>query len=98
LTAVVYREYLDSGCLIPKPDKLILADINEPVFSHRVPGTVIYARPGQRIKIHVWNCDEHSHPLHVHEISSTTKHQYNEVGATDVMSSNKKIPMNRRTY
>ena len=66
LTAVVYREYLDSGYLIPKPNKLILADINEPVFNHRVPGTVIYTRPGQRIKIHVWNCDEHSHSLHVH--------------------------------
>jgi hypothetical protein len=39
LDAVVYREYLDSGYLIPKPDKLILADINEPIFSHRVPVT-----------------------------------------------------------
>ena len=66
LTAVVYREYLDSGYMIPKPDKLILADINEPVFNHRVPGTVIYTRPGQRIKIHVWNCDDNSHSLHVH--------------------------------
>ena len=66
LTAVVYREYLDSGYMIPKPNKLILADINEPVFNHRVPGTVVYTRPGQRIKIHVWNCDDNSHSLHVH--------------------------------
>ena len=66
LTAVVYREYIDSGYLIPKPDKLILADINEPVFNHRVPGTVVYTRPNQRIKIHVWNCDDNSHSLHVH--------------------------------
>jgi plastocyanin len=66
LTAVVYREYLDSAYLIPKPNKLILADINEPVYTHRVPGTVIYARPDQRLKIHVWNCDEEPHSLHVH--------------------------------
>lgn len=66
LNAVVYREYLDSAYLIPKPDKLILADVNEPVFNHRVPGTVIYTRPCQRLKIHVWNCDEIPHSLHVH--------------------------------
>src|SRR5688500_20383788 len=51
--AVIYREYLDSGYLIPKPDKLIAADINEPPYTHRVPGTVIYTRPCQRLKIHV---------------------------------------------
>ncbi len=64
--AVVYREYLDSGYLIPKPDKLIAADINEPDYMHRVPGTVIYTRPCQRLKIHVWNTDDVSHSLHVH--------------------------------
>lgn len=66
LTAVVYREYLDSGYLVPKPDKLIAADINEPAYSHRVPGTVIYTRPCQLLKIHVWNADDVSHSLHVH--------------------------------
>lgn len=66
LDAVVYREYLDSAYLIPKPDKLILADINEPVYQHRVPGTVIYTHPCQRLKIHVWNCDDIPHSLHVH--------------------------------
>jgi plastocyanin len=66
LTAVVYREYLDSAYLIPKPDKLIEADINEPVYTHRVPGTVIYTRPCERLKIHVWNCDDEPHSLHVH--------------------------------
>jgi len=66
LSAVVYREYLDSGYLIPKPDKLIAADINEPAYTHRVPGTVIYTRPCQRLKIHVWNTDDLSHSLHVH--------------------------------
>lgn len=66
LTAVVYREYLDSGYLIPKPNKLIEADVNEPVYTHRVPGTVIYTRPCQRLKIHVWNTDDVPHSLHVH--------------------------------
>jgi len=66
LTAVVYREYLDSGYLIPKPNKLIAADINEPAYTHRVPGTVIYTRPCQRLKIHVWNTDDVPHSLHLH--------------------------------
>lgn len=66
LTAVVYREYLDSGYLIPKPDKLIAADVNEPVYARRVPGTVIYTRPCQRLKIHVWNTDDVPHSMHVH--------------------------------
>ncbi|HEU0016008.1 MAG TPA: multicopper oxidase domain-containing protein, partial [Longimicrobium sp.] len=66
LTAVVYREYLDSAYLVPKPDKLILADINEPPFHHRVPGTVIYTRACERLKIHVWNTDDVPHSFHVH--------------------------------
>jgi hypothetical protein len=66
LDAVVYREYLDSAYLVPKPDKLIIADINEPLYDHRVPGTVIYARPCQRLKIHVWNDDDVPHSLHAH--------------------------------
>ena len=66
LDAVVYREYLDSGYLVPKPDKLILADVNEPAYDHRVPGTVIYTRPCERLKIHVWNTDTIPHSLHVH--------------------------------
>lgn len=66
LVAVVYREYLDSGYLVPKPDKLIAADVNEPGYLHRVPGTVIYTRPCQRLKIHVWNTDDEPHSLHVH--------------------------------
>src|SRR5437868_11226631 len=55
LTALIYREYLDSHYLIPKPDKLVLADVNEPAFNMRVPGTVIYTRPGDRLRIHVKN-------------------------------------------
>lgn len=67
--AVVYREYLDSGYLIPKPDKLIAADVNEPAYNHRVPGTVIYTRPCERLKVHVWNDDDEPHSLHVHGLT-----------------------------
>jgi plastocyanin len=68
LTALVYREYLDSQYLIPKPDKLVAADINEPAFMHRVPGTVIYAKPGDRLLIHVKNADSTPHSFHVHGV------------------------------
>jgi len=66
LTAIVYREYLDPNYLIPKPDKIVPADVNEPVFSRRVPGAVIYTQPGERLKIHVLNGDTMSHSMHVH--------------------------------
>ena len=68
LTALVYREYLDSQYLIPKPDKLVAADINEPAFMHRVPGTVIYAKPGDRLRIHVKNADNTPHSFHIHGV------------------------------
>jgi plastocyanin len=66
LTALVYREYLDPNYLIPKPDKLVLADVNEPVFGHHIPGTVIYAHPGDHLLIHVMNADMMPHSLHLH--------------------------------
>lgn len=66
LTALVYREYLDPAFLIPKPDKIIRADVNEPVYHSRVPGTVIYAKPGDRLRIHVLNADTMEHSFHVH--------------------------------
>ena len=66
LTALVYREYLDPDYLIPKPDKLVQADVNEPIYTHRVPGTVVYARPGDRLHIHVFNADGMPHSFHVH--------------------------------
>ena len=64
--ALVYREYLDPVYLIPKPDKIVLADINEPPYHRRVPGTVIYAHPGDRLKIHVVNADSQPHSFHLH--------------------------------
>jgi FtsP/CotA-like multicopper oxidase with cupredoxin domain len=66
LTALVYREYLDPDYLVPKPDKVVQADLNEPIYTHRVPGTVIYARPGERLHIHVFNADAMPHSFHVH--------------------------------
>src|SRR5438445_3607131 len=68
LTALIYREYLDSQYLIPKPDKLVAADVNEPAFTRRVPGTVIYARPGDWLRIHVKNGDGRPHSFHVHGV------------------------------
>lgn len=69
LDALIYREYLDPGYLIPKPDKLVLADVNEPVFAHRVPGTVVYAHPGDHLHIKVVNADTMPHSFHVHGLS-----------------------------
>ena len=34
--------------LVAKPDPLIATDVNEPNFSRRVPGTVIYSYSGDR--------------------------------------------------
>jgi FtsP/CotA-like multicopper oxidase with cupredoxin domain len=66
LTALVYREYLDPQYLVPKPDKIIAADVNEPAFTRRVPGTVIYVRPGDWLRIHVKNSDVTPHSFHIH--------------------------------
>lgn len=68
MTAIVYREYLDPDYLVPKPDKLVQADINEPIFHHRVPGTVIYAHPGDLLKVHVLNDDRMAHSFHIHGV------------------------------
>ena len=68
LTAVIYREYLDAHFLVPKPDKLVVADINEPAYTRRVPGTVIYTRPGEVLKIHVKNADVVPHSFHLHGV------------------------------
>lgn len=66
LDALIYREYLDANYLIPKPDKLVINDINEPIFKSRVPGTVIYCFPGDKLYIHVLNWDTEPHTFHVH--------------------------------
>src|SRR6266487_4875738 len=68
LTALIYREYLDAQYLVPKPDKLIAADVNEPAFTRRVPGTVIYACRGDWLHIHVKNGDVAPHSFHLHGV------------------------------
>ena len=66
MTAVVYREYLDPHYLIPNTDKLIDADVNEPVFNRRVPGAILYAYLGEQLHIHVLNMDVIPHSFHIH--------------------------------
>src|SRR3990172_6271599 len=68
LDALVYREYLDKDFTLPKTDPLIAADINEPSFDRRIPGTVLYAHPGERLYVHVLNADDEPHSFHVHRV------------------------------
>jgi len=42
------------------------ADVNEPAYTRRVPGTVIYAQPGDILRIHVKNADITPHSFHLH--------------------------------
>ena len=39
----IYLQYL-----LPRPDTLVAANLKEPAFIRRVPGAVLYARPGGR--------------------------------------------------
>lgn len=66
LDALVYREYLDDAYTIIKNTPLVAADINEPRVERRIPGTVIYTQPGERLYVHVLNGDSQPHSLHVH--------------------------------
>jgi FtsP/CotA-like multicopper oxidase with cupredoxin domain len=66
LEGLVYREYLDADYTVLKTDPLIAADINEPAADRRIPGTVIYTQPGERLYIHVLNADEEPHSFHLH--------------------------------
>ena len=65
--ALVYREYLDPDYITPKTAPLVPSDATEPPWDRRVPGAVIWARPGERLYIHVRNADPNDcHSLHVH--------------------------------
>ena len=66
LDAVVFREYQDAAYTVPQLAKLIDADINEPRPERRIPGALLYAEPGERLHVHVLNCDDEPHSLHVH--------------------------------
>ena len=63
----MYREYLDPNYTTPNPAALVPSDVTEPLWSRRVPGAVIWARPGERLYVHVRNGDpDECHSLHVH--------------------------------
>jgi hypothetical protein len=67
MDALVFREYLDPGYTIPNTGKLIAADANEPPWNRRIPGAVLYARPGEQLRIHVHNADKDDcHSFHLH--------------------------------
>ena len=102
LDALVYREYLDPGYTIPRTDKLIAADVNEPPWNRRIPGALLYARPGERLYIHVLNGDSSGcHSFHVHGV----KYGIDSDGAwpfgiarTDGSRSDEILPNGRWTY
>ncbi|MDR7099727.1 FtsP/CotA-like multicopper oxidase with cupredoxin domain [Lysobacter niabensis] len=64
--AVVYRRYFDAAHTVPDTSPLVVADINEPPWDRRIPGCVLYADPGERLFIHVYNADSEPHSFHVH--------------------------------
>lgn len=57
LDALAYREYLDAAHTAVKNTPLIATDIHEPRVERRIPGTVIYTQPGERLYVHVLNGD-----------------------------------------
>ena len=66
MRAVVYRQYRDPTHIFPVTSKIVAADVNEPVWSRRVPGCVLWAYVGETLKIHVHNADFRPHSFHVH--------------------------------
>lgn len=65
--AFVYREHLDPDYITPNTAPLVSSDSVEPPWNRRVPGAVIWAKPGERIYIQVRNADLNDcHSLHVH--------------------------------
>lgn len=67
LDALVYREYVDTHYTQPVTTKLVGADVNEPPWNRRIPGAVLYAKPGERLHIHVLNGDpDDCHSFHLH--------------------------------
>lgn len=64
LDALVYHEYFDTYFTQPNTAKIVAADVNE---DRRIPGCVLYARPGERLYIHVLNGDpDDCHSFHLH--------------------------------
>lgn len=101
LTAVVYRTYTDATYSTIDPTPLIATDISEPPADRRVPGVVIYTRPGRRLRIHVQNNDIAPHSLHMHGlkygISSDGAFPFG-VEVKDGVRSDQICPGNRHIY
>jgi plastocyanin len=67
IEGLVYREYLDPDYMTPNTSPLVPADSAEPPWHRRVPGAIIWTKPGERLHIHVRNADpDDCHSLHVH--------------------------------
>ncbi len=67
VNALVYREYIDPDYTVPNTAKIVAADVNEPPWDRRVPGAVLWAKPGERLYVHVLNADKDDcHSFHVH--------------------------------
>jgi FtsP/CotA-like multicopper oxidase with cupredoxin domain len=67
LDALVYREYLDPHYTVQNTAKLVASDVNEPPWNRRIPGALLYAKPGERLFIHVLNGDKTDcHSFHLH--------------------------------
>src|SRR3954471_8146081 len=67
LDALVFREYFDTHFTVPNTARIVAADVNEPAWDRRIPGSVLYARPGERLYIHVLNGDTtECHSFHLH--------------------------------
>lgn len=67
IAGLVYREYLDPDYTTPNTAPLVPSDSAEPPWDRRVPGALIWTKPGERLYIHVRNGDPHGcHSLHVH--------------------------------
>jgi FtsP/CotA-like multicopper oxidase with cupredoxin domain len=103
LDALVYHEYLDPNYTIPNKAKIIKADVNEPPWDRRVPGTVLYAKPGEQLYIHVLNADkEECHSLHLHGlkygIDSDGAWPFGVVSRNGQQRSDEILPGERWTY
>ena len=67
LDALVFHEYFDNHYTQANTSKIVASDINEPGWDRRIPGCVLYARPGERLYIHVLNGDPNDcHSIHLH--------------------------------
>lgn len=68
--AMVYRRYHDAAYTMPVTDPLVAADVNEPPWDRRVPGSVLFADVGDTLAVHVRNADMNNcHSLHMHGLA-----------------------------